>query len=158
MSAHPAPEAPQLRRMREADIDAVMDIELRAYPFPWTPGNFRDCLHAGYAMWVLEDEVGLVGYAAASVQAGEAHLLNICIDPTLQSRGQGRRLLRAMRRIAMGQGAERMFLEVRPSNPRAITLYHEEGFNELGRRPRYYPDHDGRREDAIVMAMELLPD
>ena len=158
MSAHPAPEAPQLRRMREADIDAVMDIELRAYPFPWTPGNFRDCLHAGYAMWVLEDEVGLVGYAAASVQAGEAHLLNICIDPTLQSRGQGRRLLRAMRRIAMGQGAERMFLEVRPSNPRASTLYHEEGFNEIGRRPRYYPDHDGRREDAIVMAMELLPD
>ena len=158
MSAHPAPEAPQLRRMREADIDAVMDIELRAYPFPWTPGNFRDCLHAGYAMWVLEDEVGLVGYAATSVQAGEAHLLNICIDPTLQSRGQGRRLLRAMRRIAMGQGAERMFLEVRPSNPRAIALYHEEGFNEIGRRPRYYPDHDGRREDAIVMAMELLPD
>ena len=158
MSAHPAPEAPQLRRMREADIDAVMDIELRTYPFPWTPGNFRDCLRAGYAMWVLEDEVGLVGYAAASVQAGEAHLLNICIDPTLQSRGQGRRLLRAMRRIAMGQGAERMFLEVRPSNPRAITLYHEEGFNEIGRRPRYYPDHDGRREDAIVMAMELLPD
>ena len=158
MSAHPALEASQLRRMREADIDAVMDIELRAYPFPWTPGNFRDCLHAGYAMWVLEDEVGLVGYAAASVQAGEAHLLNICIDPTLQSRGQGRRLLRAMRRIAMGQGAERMFLEVRPSNPRAIALYHEEGFNEIGRRPRYYPDHDGRREDAIVMAMELLPD
>ena len=158
MSAHPAPEAPQLRRMREADIDAVMDIELRAYPFPWTPGNFRDCLRAGYAMWVLEDDVGLVGYAAASVQAGEAHLLNICIDPTVQSRGQGRRLLRAMRRIAKGQGAERMFLEVRPSNPRAITLYHEEGFNEIGRRPRYYPDHDGRREDAIVMAMELLPD
>ena len=158
MSAHPAPEAPQLRRMREADIDAVMDIELRAYPFPWTPGNFRDCLHAGYAMWVLEDEVGLVGYAAASVQAGEAHLLNICIDPTLQSRGQGRRLLRAMRRIAMGQGAERMFLEVRPSNPRAITLYHEEGFNEIGRRPRYYPAADHGREDAIVMAMELLGD
>ena len=70
----------------------------------------------------------------------------------------GTTLLRAMRRIAMGQGAERMFLEVRPSNPRAIALYHEEGFNEIGRRPRYYPDHDGRREDAIVMAMELLPD
>lgn len=156
MSAQPSPDAPQLRRMREADIDVVMDIELRSYPFPWTPGNFRDCLRAGYAMWVLEDDVGLVGYAAASVQAGEAHLLNICIDPKLQSRGQGRRLLRAMRRIAKGQGAERMFLEVRPSNPHAIALYHDEGFNEIGRRPRYYPDHDGRREDAIVMAMELL--
>ena len=142
--------------MREADIDAVMEIELRAYPFPWTPGNFRDCLRAGYAMWVLEDEVGLVGYAAASVQAGEAHLLNLCIDPKLQSRGQGRRLLRAMRQVAKGHGAERMFLEVRPSNKHAIALYHDEGYNEIGRRPRYYPDHDGRREDAFVMAMELF--
>ena len=156
MSANPTPDAPLLRRMREADIDAVMEIELRAYPFPWTPGNFRDCLRAGYAMWVLEDEVGLVGYAAASVQAGEAHLLNLCIDPKLQSRGQGRRLLRAMRQVAKGHGAERMFLEVRPSNKHAIALYHDEGFNEIGRRPRYYPDHDGRREDAIVMAMELF--
>lgn len=156
MSAQPTPDAPLLRRMREADIDTVMEIELRSYPFPWTPGNFRDCLRAGYAMWVLEDEAGIAGYAAASVQAGEAHLLNLCIDPKLQSHGQGRRLLRAMRKIAKGQGAERMFLEVRPSNVHAIALYHDEGFNEIGRRPRYYPDHDGRREDAIVMAMELF--
>ena len=33
----------------------------------------------------------------------------------------------------------------------------DEGFNEIGRRPRYYPANMGR-EDAIVMAMELLPD
>ena len=156
MNANPALVEPRLRRLREADIDAVMEIELRAYPFPWTPGNFRDCLRAGYAMWVLEDEAGLVGYAAASVQAGEAHLLNLCIAPELQSRGQGRRLLRAMRQIAKGHGAERLFLEVRPSNPHAIALYHDEGFNEIGRRPRYYPSHGGGREDAIVMAMELL--
>lgn len=158
MSAQPTPEASQLRRMREGDIDAVMEIELRAYPFPWTPGNFRDCLRAGYAMWVLEDGARLTGYAAASVQAGEAHLLNICIDPRLQSHGQGRRLLNAMRQIVRGQGAERMFLEVRPSNVHAIALYHDEGFNEIGRRPRYYPDHDGRREDAIVMAIEFFDD
>jgi [ribosomal protein S18]-alanine N-acetyltransferase len=60
-------------------------------------------------------------------------------------------------RIARGHGARRLFLEVRPSNPHAIALYHDEGFNEIGRRPRYYPARDGR-EDAIVMAMELLAD
>ena len=54
-----------------------------------------------------------------------------------------------------GRAAERVFLEVRPSNTGAIALYHDEGFNEIGRRPRYYPAKDGR-EDAIVMAMELL--
>ena len=54
------------------------------------------------------------------------------------------------------RGAQRVFLEVRPSNGHAIRLYDQEGFNEIGRRPRYYPARDGR-EDAIVMAMELLP-
>lgn len=156
MSAEPKPDAPRLRCMREDDIDRLMPIELRAYPFPWTPGNFRDCLRAGYVMWVLEDDSGLLGYGAASVQAGEAHLLNLCIDPQAQSRGLGRRLLRAMRKLARSHGAERMFLEVRPSNPNAIALYHDEGFNEIGRRPRYYPAPEGAREDAIVMAMELL--
>ena len=49
-----------------------------------------------------------------------------------------------------------MFLEVRPSNTRAIALYERSGFNEIGRRPRYYPTANNGREDAIVMAMELL--
>jgi ribosomal-protein-alanine N-acetyltransferase len=30
------------------------------------------------------------------------------------------------------------------------------GFNEFGRRPNYYPAKKGR-EDALVMAIELLP-
>ena len=58
--------------------------------------------------------------------------------------------------IARGHGAQRVFLEVRPSNPHAIALYHDEGFNEIGRRPNYYTAKKGR-EDAIVMARELLP-
>jgi ribosomal-protein-alanine N-acetyltransferase len=45
-----------------------------------------------------------------------------------------------------------MFLEVRPSNPKAIKLYRSLGFNEIGMRPGYYPAANGKREDAIVMA------
>jgi ribosomal-protein-alanine N-acetyltransferase len=56
--------------------------------------------------------------------------------------------------IARWNGAERVFLEVRPSNPNAQTLYESMGFREIGRRPRYYPAHNGR-EDAIVMALEF---
>jgi ribosomal-protein-alanine N-acetyltransferase len=59
--------------------------------------------------------------------------------------------------LARWHRAERVFLEVRPSNPRAIALYHDLGFNEIGRRPGYYPAANGR-EDALVMAIELLPD
>jgi ribosomal-protein-alanine N-acetyltransferase len=142
--------------MREDDLDAIHAIEVRAYPFPWTPGIFRDCLRSDYPAWVLHEDGDIVGYFLMSVAAGEAHVLNICISPDHQGHGYGRRLLQALLHIARGRGAERVFLEVRPSNAGAIKLYHEEGFNEIGRRPRYYPSHDGR-EDALVMAIELLP-
>ena len=158
MSAVRADEAPRdtsLRPMREADLDEVMRIEVRAYPFPWTLGIFRDCLRAGYPMWVQEHAGAIVGYGVLSIAADEAHVLNLCTAPDCEGQGLGRRMLQALLRIARGGGAQRVFLEVRPSNPRAFDLYERNGFNEIGRRPRYYPAHDGR-EDAIVMAMELL--
>lgn len=170
-AAEPEPAA-RLRVMREEDLDAVMEIELRAYPFPWSRGIFRDCLRAGYPAWVLEraaleragpesarqerPDAEVIGYGVLSVAADEAHILNVCAAPHVQGRGHGRRLLRALVQQARLRGAQRLFLEVRPSNPAALALYEAEGFSEIGRRPRYYPAHAGR-EDAIVMAMELAP-
>lgn len=142
--------------MKQADIDAVAAIENRAYVFPWTPGIFRDCLRAGHQCWVLEAGTQLLGYGVLSAAAGEAHILNICIAPEYQGRGHGRRLLRRLIDLARWHKAQQVFLEVRPSNPAAIALYRDEGFNEIGQRPNYYPAAKGR-EDAIVMALELLP-
>ena len=150
-----APLHPVLRAMREVDLPAVMAIEQRAYAFPWTQGVFRDCLLAHHPAWVLIEHDHIIGYAVLSVAADEAHVLNLCTAPEVQGRGHGRRLLRALLQLARGRGAQRVFLEVRPSNAPAIALYHDEGFNEIGRRPRYYPAKDGR-EDALVMALELL--
>jgi ribosomal-protein-alanine N-acetyltransferase len=164
MNAEPVPamepldaSSATLRAMRESDLETVLAIEIRAYAFPWTLGIFRDCLNAGYPAWLLVQDEVVIGYGIVSIAAREAHILNICIDPAAQGRGHGRRLLRTLIRISRHHRAERIFLEVRPSNPRAIALYFDEGFNEIGRRPRYYPANMGR-EDAIVMAMELLPE
>jgi len=150
-----APAPMSLRPMREEDLPAVHSIEARAYEFPWSVGIFRDCLRADYPSWVMYDQARIEGYFLMSIAAGEAHVLNVCVAPELQGQGHGRRLLQALIQVARGRGAERIFLEVRPSNLGAIRLYHREGFNEIGRRPRYYPARDGR-EDALVMAMELL--
>ena len=49
---------------------------------------------------------------------------------------------------------EAMFLEVRVSNPGAISLYANRGFVIVGRRPDYYQASEGR-EDAIVMRLIL---
>lgn len=155
MSAQPA-EASQIRPMRQADIDAVIAIENAAYEFPWTPGIFRDCLRIGHQCWVYEARSGLIAYGVLSCAAGEAHVLNLCVAPNHQGHGHGRRMLRRLIDLARWHMSDRVFLEVRPSNPSAIALYLDEGFNEIGRRPNYYPAAKGR-EDAIVMAIELLP-
>lgn len=160
MSALPAglPQLQTTRRpMREDDLVAVHALEVRAYEYPWTMGIFRDCLRADYPAWVLQADERIVGYFLLSLAAGEAHVLNVCIAPELQGQGHGRALLHALLQVARMRRAERVFLEVRPSNTGAIQLYDSEGFNEIGRRPRYYPARNGR-EDALVMALELLPE
>ena len=156
-----ASDAPQpvaaLRPMRESDLAEVHALEIRAYEFPWTLGIFRDCLRADYPAWVLQVDGRLAGYCLMSIAAGEAHVLNVCTAPELQGRGLGRQLVHALLRIARARRVDRVFLEVRPSNVAAIRLYDAEGFNEIGRRPRYYPARNGL-EDALVMTLELFPE
>nr|WP_222565709.1 ribosomal protein S18-alanine N-acetyltransferase [Lysobacter antarcticus] len=157
VAAEPSFQPLPHRPMRPDDLAAVHALEVRAYEFPWTQGIFRDCLASDYPARVVERDGAIVGYFLLSIAAGEAHILNICIAPELQGQGHGRALLHVLLQIARARGVERIFLEVRPSNPHAIALYHDEGFNEIGRRPRYYPARKGR-EDALVMALELFND
>ena len=147
---------PEFRAMRAEDLDQVASIEIAAYEYPWTHGIFRDCLRAGYNCWVLAHGIEVVAYGVLTVAAGEAHVLNVCVAQDHQSAGHGKRLMQRLIDLARWHRAERLFLEVRPSNARAIKLYDQLGFNEIGKRPNYYPAKRGR-EDAIVMALELLP-
>ena len=156
MSALARDALPALRAMQTHDLERVFEIETRAYEFPWTLGIFHDCLRAGYGCWVLADDARVIGYGILSTAAGEAHILNVCVAPEAQGRGHGRRLVQRLIDLSRWHRVERVFLEVRPSNPTAIALYHDLGFNEIGRRPNYYPAKGGR-EDALVMAVELLP-
>ncbi len=146
---------PVLRPMTLGDLDAVLKIELQCYPHPWTKGIFGDCIRVGYDCWVLEEKgIGIIGYGVLSVAAGESHVLNLAVDPSLRGQGLGRQLLEHLLQRALAGGAEMVLLEVRPSNIGARALYEKMGFNEIGRRPGYYPDGE-RREDALLYAMDL---
>ncbi|MEW5892126.1 MAG: ribosomal protein S18-alanine N-acetyltransferase [Pseudomonadota bacterium] len=142
------------RPMTEADLAAVLAIEQQAYPFPWTLGNFRDCLSSGYRCEVAEQGGELVGYSVLASGAGEGHILNCCVAPTHQGRGIGRQLMQRLIASAKDYGIGTLFLEVRPSNRRAIDLYEHLGFESVGLRRGYYPAVRGR-EDALVMRRAL---
>lgn len=137
------------------DVDAVLQVELAAFSHPWTRGIFLDCIKPGYECWLLFRDGRQVGHTVLSVAGDESHLLNITIRPEDQNAGLGAALLEFIIDRARQRGAEVTFLEVRASNQAAALLYERFGFNEIGRRPNYYPAASGR-EDALVMAYSLV--
>ena len=140
--------------MVSSDLAQVSDIERRSYEFPWSHGVFRDCLLAGYICLVLERGDQIAGYCILSVAAGEAHILNLCVDPNCRKLGYGNQLLEEILKRADSAEVKEVFLEVRPSNAGALALYRKKGFRQIAERPAYYQAHDGR-EDAAVLSLLL---
>ncbi len=147
----------KIRRMELSDLPAILAIEEKNYNFPWTENIFKDCLRAlNYSCWVCaEPDQSVIGYCIVSIAAGEAHIMNLCVDPSAQGLGAGRKMLEHMIELARTK-AEKIFLEVRPTNHKAIRLYKSLGFSEIGIRKDYYPALNGR-EDAVMLALELVP-
>ena len=144
----------ELRPMAEADLPAVIAIENAVYAFPWTQGNFRDSLAAGYSCWIYLRDDSLIGYGVLMPGPDEAHLLNLSIAADCQGQGYGGLLLLRLCDIARAGGARRIFLEVRPSNPAGLRLYARHGFRQVGFRRGYYPAPGGR-EDALIFSLQL---
>ncbi len=140
--------------MLESDLPTVHANETASYEFPWSEGIFRDCVRVGYICRVLEIGGQIVGHGIVSAGAGEAHLLNICIHPDFRCRGLGRLLMLHLLDQARARNARAVFLEVRPSNPGAIRLYQNLGFEQIGMRRGYYQAANGR-EDACVLRLQL---
>lgn len=142
------------RPMTDADLAEVTRIEPTIYSHPWTLGNFKDSLNAGYSAWVMEIAGDIVGYALVMMVLDESHLLNLSVSKPFQGQGLGRTLLAHMIHISQRHQAANMFLEVRVSNTKAIALYESMGFCEMAIRRNYYPTHAGR-EDAVLMGLAL---
>lgn len=144
-----------IRNMEIEDLDDVVEIEKRSYNYPWTPGIFRDCLRAAYSCLVITLDDHTVGYGIFQFAAGEAHILNICVDPSYRRQGLARQMLHGLFSAMRNMRIDSVYLEVRPSNTAAVDLYLEEGFNEIGTRSGYYRSRAGR-EDALIMAKTVI--
>lgn len=93
---------------------------------------------------VARDRGRIVGCAIGDRNSGQARVINLCVDPTVQGRGIGGRLLRSLE-AAIPQGD--MVLMVEADNERAKRLYRREGYKEVGVSRNYY----GRGLDGIWM-------
>ncbi|MBB3169470.1 ribosomal protein S18-alanine N-acetyltransferase [Simiduia aestuariiviva] len=143
----------QLRLLIPSDIDAVMAIETVAHSHPWKRQSMDDSLagHHRCVGCVVNEE--LVGFYIASMGGGDAELLDIAIHPSQRGRGLADLLMGDLIQWAEKK-AETVFLEVRISNHKAISVYQRHDFIEVGERPNYYPTANGK-EHALIMARYL---
>ncbi len=148
--------APRFAAIGLSDLDTLVEIEVAAYPFPWSRGNFADSLNAGYLARKRIDGHGRwLGYFIAMAGVQEVHLLNLTVVPEHQRRGHARAMLDELVREALALDARRLWLEVRASNERAQALYRRYGFADVGLRRGYYPAGVLARENALVMSLTL---
>jgi len=136
------------------DVAAISEIERAAFSDPWSARSFRDALeHPSVYFGCARSDAGeVLGYVVAWFVADEGEIANLAVAPEGWGRGIGRALLDAALAEATQRGIESVYLEVRDSNARARRLYQSSGFEEVGRRSKYY-----RRpvEDAIVLRRTL---
>jgi ribosomal-protein-alanine N-acetyltransferase len=143
------------------DLPALMALEQLCFSHPWTPRNFEDAmadpphsrvvvLRVPRSMGHLER--GIAAYCAYALAAGELHVHNLAVHPSLRRGGLARLLMGVLLDVATRRGARSALLEVRRSNEAARRLYETLGFRTLAARRDYYLHPT---EDALVMEKSL---
>ena len=134
------------------DLAQAFAIERRSHAFPWSEKTFASNQGERFINLRLDADGKMVAFAITQVVLDEASLFNIAVDPDFQRRGYGRQLLQHLIDELIKRNVLTLWLEVRASNLPAIALYEQLGFNQVSRRPNYYPTASGL-EDAILMAL-----
>jgi [ribosomal protein S18]-alanine N-acetyltransferase len=135
-----------------------MAIETACHSHPWALTTMSSCIGGRYFNLAAFHGDTMVGFYIGEKAGPDFTLMDICVTPSEQGKGIAKQLLAQFIDYAEQQNAENIFLEVRESNTRAITLYEQLGFIEMSVRKNYYPSDQATKngfEDAILMGMAL---
>jgi [ribosomal protein S18]-alanine N-acetyltransferase len=144
-------EGLRIRRLGYSDLPAVISIERRSFPTPWSLAMFVLELSkpSGICLAALDDDDRLIGYLVCSRYDAVWHLMNVAVTPQRRRERIATRLINHL--FAEGGSSSPYTLEVRVSNREAIAMYERFGFRSAGVRRRYYHDNG---EDALIMWYE----
>lgn len=143
-----------VRKMEMTDVPEVMKIDSLSFPAPWTREIYEQELtkndYAHYFVMTKGDEI--IGYVGMWLVFDDAQITNIAVHPQYRGKSIGEKLFGFALSFAFQRGAQKLSLEVRPSNYVAKSMYKKFGLQKGGIRKNYYPDNG---EDAIVMWVKL---
>lgn len=93
----------------------------------------------------------ILGFAGIIINPDCAEIMNIVVKKSERKQGVGQKLLDELINLAKETGLNSLNLEVNEKNIPAIQLYQKNGFEEIGRRKKYYNQTD----DAILFQKKL---
>lgn len=139
----------KIRTLEKQDIDKVVYLETTF--LGETLGkeileSELDSKITKFYVAAINNEV--VGYIGRYEYVGEVEILNFVVDEDYQRQGIGQMLFDKM--LNEIKEINKITLEVRRSNQKAINFYYKNGFKEIHVRKNYYKNG----EDALVLIRE----
>jgi ribosomal-protein-alanine N-acetyltransferase len=143
----------EIIKMKESHVSQIAALEKLCFSDAWSENSIRSELSNKLSLWLVAvDGDRVAGYIGSQTVLGWADMMNLCVSPDYRRQGIGEQLTMELERQLREEKVECLTLEVRVSNAPAITLYEKLGFQQVGKRPRYY---EKPREDALILRKEF---
>ncbi|MBR4241355.1 MAG: ribosomal protein S18-alanine N-acetyltransferase [Eubacterium sp.] len=127
------------------DVADIKKIEDECFSTPWSEKSIEESLENPCSHFYLAKASGkTAGYIGIQIFSGEGYVTNVATLPDYRKQG----IAKALIERALENEMEFLTLEARESNIPAINLYKKLGFEEVGKRPKFYRDP---MEDAVLM-------
>ena len=143
-----------IRRMNLGDVSAIAELEKLCFSDPWSENSIASEVENPLSYWLVAEVDGVVaGYVGSQTVLDASDMMNLAVSPDYRRRGIGQALVNALVEHLQQNKVIALLLEVRVSNEPAIAIYESLGFEQVGRRPKYYHNP---REDALILRKELI--
>ncbi|MBO5740176.1 MAG: GNAT family N-acetyltransferase [Alphaproteobacteria bacterium] len=127
-------------------LNELANLHQKCFPHkPWSADDFADLKKSGCE--IIASQNGFIVWRAV---ADEAELITIGVAPDARRTGIAAAMMGIMEGELKKSGVKSVFLEVAENNAPARKLYEQNGYVQVGVRPKYY---DGI--DAIMMKKDL---
>ena len=135
-----------------SDVDELYLIEKKTYKSPWNKKHFESDIKNKLSLnYSYKKNNQLIGYLFGYLIEREYHLNKITVENIHRQKKIGRELFDYCLKELINKNVKCIQLEVSSLNLIAQKFYKSLNFIQVGRRKKYYSDHD----DALLYNLEI---
>lgn len=139
----------EIKFAASGDIEEI--FELSALNFDWTKEGIEGAFKSKNIILKAEENGRLVGFLIAADLVDSYNLLLVAVKEEQRGKGIASKLIEKLEELAKEKDIEKIWLEVRESNFKAIGLYQKNNYKNIYTRKKYY--FDG--ENALIFEKEI---